>query len=332
MPAETATRSRRALLAGLLGGAAAGVLGQASRAEAANGDTVKVGQSHGGSGVTQITSSASAIKGKSTGATGLVGETTLVTGFGVNGISTGSGSNRVGVRGSAAGTNGTGVLGVASRGVLGQSGGANGVGVVGKNTATSGTGSGIRGFAFSPSGQGVYAENSAASGAGTALHAKSSTDTTALVESVSGNANAVGLKASADGTGVEGKGRVGVSGEADSNASSTGSGAHGVSGVANKADHFGGFFTNLLGPGLGVRGRVLLQDVSGKSTIDEGSDSVTVTPFLSTVSSFQLVIATLQSDAGGPTVERVSVGSGNFTIFLTANAAQSCTVGWLILG
>ena len=99
---------------------------------------------------------------------------------------------------------------------------------------------------------------------------------------------------------MEGKGRVGVSGQADSIASSTGSGATGVSGVANKADHFGGFFTNSLALGPGVRGRVLLQDVSGKSTIDEGSDSVTVTPVLSTVSSFQLVIPTLQSDAGRP--------------------------------
>ena len=243
----------------------------------------------------------------------------------------GSGSNRVGVRGSAAGTNGTGVLGVASRGVLGQGGGANGVGVVGKNTATSGTGSGIRGFAFSPAGQGVYAENSAASGAGTALHAKSSTDTTALVESVSGNADAVGLKATADGrawkarvarwacsgrrTTPHGSG-LRVRGFAGSDNHIALSGTHSGTGIA--LETIGGISTNS----------------AGKTTIASGSSSVTVTPTQAPVGANTLVVATLQSDPGGTqTVSRVYVNAGadNFAIRLTASAGQECTVGWVVL-
>ncbi len=73
------TRSRRGLLAAALGGLGALVADGLIRpraAEAANGDTVKVGQAKSGSALTSITSSASGFKGKSTGSglSGVIGE------------------------------------------------------------------------------------------------------------------------------------------------------------------------------------------------------------------------------------------------------------------
>jgi hypothetical protein len=44
------------------------------------------------------------------------------------------------------------------------------------------------------------------------------------------------------------------------------------------------------------------------------------------------VVATLQSDpGGGRLLSRVDVGTNNFTIRLTGNTTQACTVGWILV-
>ena len=114
-------RSRRGLFAAALGGLGALVADRLIRpdaTDAANGDTVKVGQAKSGSALTSISSSSSGFKGKSTGTglSGVIGESTSGTGFGVNGFNNASGGT--GVRGGG-GSNGIGVYGIGPRGVVG---------------------------------------------------------------------------------------------------------------------------------------------------------------------------------------------------------------------
>jgi len=148
-----ATKSRRALLAGALGGlgaVAAAAVGRVSPVRAANGDTVTVGNSFNGTANTTIsTTSASAWIGNSsaTGADALLGNATALTGsaWGVRGISqsaTGSG-----VVGQAASTTGS------NYGVQGSSSSHSGIGMFGTSPGT-----GVRGESFG-AGTGVVASN-----------------------------------------------------------------------------------------------------------------------------------------------------------------------------
>lgn len=131
-------RSRRALLLGGIGGLAAlaaSALDRSPVARAANGDTVKVGQSHSGGAATSIQSSATAIVGSTTASSG----------------------KRAGVLGKASPGNGRGVMGQGPFGVVGQTGASSGVGVMGlangssavgvlgKNNATTNESAGVRG-------------------------------------------------------------------------------------------------------------------------------------------------------------------------------------------
>ena len=330
MSAGTETRSRRSLLVGMLGGVAASTALAPDRAEAGSGPPpVKLGQSNSASSLTSISSSTTAFKGNSTGATGLLGQTSSGSGFGVNGINTGSSGNRIGVRGSAA-TNGIGVYGIAPRGVFGDASAPNGTGVVAQNSKTTGSGAGLRAFAFAPQADAVSAENSADGGSGRAIHATSSTDTTVRVENVAGDPSAVGLVVSSTGSGVESKGRLGLFGQTDT--TNTGFSA-GVRGVADKPNHRGGSFLNsdATGFALEAEGGVKVAGAAGKATIGAGEDSTTVTPG-APVRTSSIVLATLQSDpGGGETLARVVVGATNFTIHLTGDATTQCTVGWMIL-
>jgi hypothetical protein len=130
---ESKSASRRALLAGALGGlgaVAASAIGRGNPVRAATGDPVTVDGSFSGSGNTQIT-------------------TVGTSGF--RGISSDAGANAVwGVATSAVG---------GAWGVLGESSSTSGIGVVGIAHNASGTNYGVYGNATSPAGAGVLAVN-----------------------------------------------------------------------------------------------------------------------------------------------------------------------------
>jgi hypothetical protein len=120
---EPKAPSRRALLAGAMGGIgawAAAAIGRASPTHAANGDPVLVGGSHSGTGATSITNSGSPIA-------------------------------FIGV--STAATNDT-------TGIFGQANGSTGRGVLGFAPATSGANYGVWGQSNSPDGRAVFGWNS----------------------------------------------------------------------------------------------------------------------------------------------------------------------------
>jgi hypothetical protein len=131
---ESKPPSRRALLAGALGGLgalAASAIGRASPVQAANGDPVVVGGTHTGTGITQI---------QATGGSAFHGLSTFNGGAGLIGSAL-----------SATETN---------YGVLGQSAGSTGFGVYGYAYAASGTTVGVLGRSSSPSGVGVQGQSS----------------------------------------------------------------------------------------------------------------------------------------------------------------------------
>lgn len=134
--------SRRALLAGVVGGIGAwvvGAIGRTSRAQAANGDVVHVGDTLTGTVTTKITNSTSGeyglwgaapngsgLRGTSTAGPGVRGDSTSSNGIfgistdgdGVNGFSTGSN----GILGSSAASGRAGVLGQSTNGASGVEG------------------------------------------------------------------------------------------------------------------------------------------------------------------------------------------------------------------
>ena len=327
-------RSRRGILAAAVGGlgvVVANALGRPIQVDAANGDTVKVGQAKSGSALTQITSSSSAFKGRSTGSglSGVIGESTSGTGFGVNGFNNASGGT--GVRGGG-GPSGIGVYGIGPRGVVGESTGTAGFGVVAKSSATTGSGNGLRALALAPGAEAIYAENSAPGGSGHAINAIASTDMVVKVENVSGlTATNVGILSKALNQGVWGTGKEGVYGDTGSTPDSV-SDAVGVKGEANATNHLGGHFRNRNNNGfaLRVQGGLRLEGAGGTVFVAAGESSATVTPTIP-FRTTSFVIATVQSAAGAPPVARVAIGVSSFTIHLTGNApAGGVTVGWIM--
>ena len=158
------TPSRRALLAGAVGGLgalAAGAIGRASPVRAAPGDAVTVDGNFTGAGTTRITT---------TGTSGIRGDSSSTSADAVSGVATAATGPAWGVRGQSSSVSGRGVVGEAGAstgstiGVLGQSGSTTGTGVQGHAYALSGATIGVRGQADSPAGVGVHA-----SGAGFAL-------------------------------------------------------------------------------------------------------------------------------------------------------------------
>jgi len=126
---QSATRSRRALLAGALGGLgaiAATAVGRVSPVRAANGDPVLVGQSQSGISATSLSS---------TGSPGLIVSSSFTPGG-------------TGLRGFTGAEQGIGVQG------LGH--GAEGIGLDGQATAAAGANYGVMGQSASPAGAGLF--------------------------------------------------------------------------------------------------------------------------------------------------------------------------------
>jgi hypothetical protein len=159
---DSGGNSRRAVLAGALGGIgawAASAIGRASPVRGADGDPVLVGALNSGAGDTRISTTGDAgLVGISTNddgtgligwanhptgsTTGVMGEAWAPAGFGVTGHAWAETGNATGVWGTTSSSAGRGVLGVAlhnrgtTYGVVGQSLSRAGIGVLGEATAT----------------------------------------------------------------------------------------------------------------------------------------------------------------------------------------------------
>jgi hypothetical protein len=140
--------------------------------------------------------------------------------------------------------------------------------------------------------------------------------------------------------------KTGVYGLATQDTSSRGvvgqsTAGRGVNGLATSGLGVRGYATNgvglsgeaLTGYALRTKGRVRLDKSAGIATVLSGTSTKLVTPGID-LTSTSAVIATLNGDAGGATVERVTIDTAadTFTIILTGNAAASVKVAWLVLG
>lgn len=297
MDESTERRSRRQMLVGGLGAAAAVVLarfGSPDRAAAANGDAVTVGGTFNGDEATTILNTADgsaeyAIVGSGTGATN-----------GVRGMSN-----------SGSGVEGTSQVGV---GVHGRTGNALSVGVLGN-----------AGNATVPSGDldsGILGISGIGSELSTGVWGVSNTGTGVYG---SGPTGVVG-----DGDwGVYGTGGVGVAGD-------VGVGGTGVYGFAGSAaapiptanvgvEARAGATAQLA---LNVVGRAKFSR-SGRTLIGAGKSFITIS--LTGVTSSSLVFANLYSYRAGTYVIAATPVSGSFTIRLNRALASSAYVVWFVL-
>jgi hypothetical protein len=140
--------------------------------------------------------------------------------------------------------------------------------------------------------------------------------------------------------------KTGVYGLATQDASSRGvvgqsTAGRGVSGIAASGLGVRGYATDgvglsgeaLTGYALRTKGRVRLDKSAGITTVASGTSTKLVTPGID-LTSTSAVVATLNGDAGGATVDRVMIDTAadTFTIVLTGNTSASVKVAWLVLG
>jgi hypothetical protein len=337
-----ASRTRRGLVAGTLGGLAAVVgtaIGRPTPASAeTDPDALHKNVNNSTTAATSVTCS---------GATS------------IRAISTGGGTNKSGVFAQASGTNSRGVTGVGVTGVIGQSnasagrgvtglaGGSTAAGAFGEATSTSGSPRGTFGRSMAPNGIGARGENLATSG--NAYGVFGTTDSPAGVgvrgehgPNTGDGAGVSGVASSPDATGVEGfntatsgfgigvfgqsrspTGRgisgfhnagsgagAGVEGETASTQgvgvfghADAATGGTGVLGSASHASAVGGSFR-------GSGGAIALQasgpvqfSTSGIATIPAGSDNVVVSPGVD-INSTSKILCTLMTNPGGETTLR----------------------------
>jgi hypothetical protein len=325
----TAPRSRRAILAASLGGAAAFVanaLSRATPAEAANGQTVTVGGNFSGTTATRIgTTGDHGFWGSSPDHVGVVG--TSIDSWGVDGESTngwgvsGYSAVEIGVRGESAGS---------LHGVAGVSAGGNGVFGTGPGAGVYGdTAGGIGVVGASNSGFGVRGSSNAAAGVvGASPYA--SLGNVPVNTGVYGVSKVDGSSRGVVGETTSGRGVNGIaqSGRGVQGQATSGRGVYGYASTGTA-----GYFERQAGQsGTALRavGPVKFDNCSGLATITAGTNAVTVTPGID-LATTSAVVATLQGDAGGATaVKRVAVNATNntFVIVLTANSTATVKVAW----
>lgn len=346
---ETKSSSRRALLAGALGGIgafAAGALARVAPTRAADGQTVLVGNVHEGINATQITKTSenqSAILGYSSPSTGsgagVAGATLAESGSGVVGEAAHFDGPANGVKGSSASRAGTGVRGQATassgltRGVHGTASSPQGRGVFGNATAATGLTYGVYGSVVSPDGRGVfgygagsgrfgvYGQSNAPDGIGTTGHGYQDS-TGVLGYSGSGSAPPGRAATGVHGVAKQGSTSRGVVGESTS--------GQGVRGEATSGS--GLYATATSGYAIRGRGRIRLEKVSGVATIPKGATSVTVSPGVN-VTSGSFVLLTPKAKLGGRDLWYTTNATANtFTIRLSSGRSAGTKVAWLLLG
>ena len=308
-PTSTKSSSRRALLAGALGGigaVAAGAMAKVSPVRATNGDAVTVGGTFTGTSPTSITNSTGdgiVARNTSTGSSGLFAHATAATGatFGVFGRSDSIAGT--GVAGLAAATNGTGVKGTAS----------GGIGVNGISDLYIGV------YGSSNSNIGVYGYGAAA-------------DRPAIQGSAAGNSTGV---LGSSGASPDAQPKTGVYGYANQDAGSRG--VYGYSGKGHGVDGraWGGvgvYAKAQTGYALRTSGRIAADKVSGVATIPAGSTSVTVSPGVN-VTSGSFVLLTPQNRLYGRDLwYTTNPGADSITLHLSSSRSYASKIAWLLMG
>lgn len=339
----TTTRSRRSVLAAVLGAAAASVaaaVGRPRPAAAAENDPIVVGGEHAGAlsptGITTTTpfapgtpsaafyastttSGVYGLRGISTAAAGVRGEST--SSVGVHGKSTGG----TGVWGEGFSNSGVYATSVEYHAVVARAFAANrtavagevvqtsGIAITGAASNAAGTSIGVRGLSNGDQGYGVVGWSGG--GAVGVLGFSAATD-------------GVSVPAAPAKTGVYGSSSQGTSSRGVHGYSPSGRGVYGqaTSGV-------GVYASATTGYAIRSTGRVRLDKSAGIATLGAAATSVTVTPGI-VLTSNSAITATLMSDAGAVLVKRVSVNTaaGTFTVHFTASAPLGTKVAWHVFG
>jgi hypothetical protein len=351
--ADRGTRRRLlAGVAGVLGVAAAEVVGKAGSAQANTGDPVLQGVDNGypthrtaiftpnGNEFVQLADPGNAGLGSlgiyahgqdfgvyadvggsnATGVNGVGGGT----GSGVNGVGGSSGGG--GVHGFGGGTGGTGVAGFGAGfgGSSGSGDGVQGYGTGNGNGVTgtgAGTGAGLAGTGGSGNGAGVTGTGGATNGDG-------------VTGAGAGNGNGVtGTGGPSGGTGVSGVSAAseGVYGQSGAAASALQSVRNGVHGITDSVAGAGVLAENAAGgAALQVRG-VGAFSRSGVLTVAAGKSSATQTGVALTTAS--LVLATLQQNLSGVYVRAAvpKITGSSFTVYLSKAPTVSTKVAWFVV-
>lgn len=292
----------RVWLAGIVAVAAQAV-GRPLHADAADGDTVKVGRSFTGTRTTRIsTTGVPAIQGSATGGS-------------------------IGVIGRGSGPDAQGVVGVGPFGVVGQSGAANGRGVRGIALHTTGTGQpiGVFGTAKSPTGFAVFGRNDATAGEALGVMGETLSPNGYGVRGFNrtGSAQGVGV-GGAGATAVQGLGdEIGVSGFAFDE------GGIGVRGSVASTGIGGSFEAPNEGVALKADGPVQFSS-AGIATIPAGTKQATVTPGVP-VDGQSKILCTLIDDPGLSRLLYAQPGTNAFAIHMTQNVAGNVKVAWFVI-
>ena len=313
-PAEK--RTRRALLAGGLGGLGAWLAGAVTRPQPALATTdpaaVHKGVNNPTSAITTITCS---------GATAL------------KVVSPSGGSNRSGLFAQASGTSSRGVTAVGVTGVLGQSGATGGAGVFGLSTAISGTPAGVVGKANATGGIGVLGQNNATSGQAVGVKgtSKSHSGYGVFGSNTATDGDAYGVRAetsSPSGTAMRAV-HTPASGTGGAFVAVTNApNGFGIQAFANDGTALYGS-ADAAGTALDATGQVKFSS-AGIATVVLGASEVTVSPAV-TIPATAKILATVNSAQAVSVrnVERLS--STQFKIVLTAQAAASCDVAYFVI-
>ena len=363
-------RSRRALLAGGVGGLAAltaSALGRPLPARADDGDIVRVGYWLMAESTTILDNATNAeptLCGRGSFGDGLMGTSdasgrsgvyavnTDAGGYGVYGENkaTGSigslGSGTFGVRGHVRETgsgvrglspSGEGVYGTSSTGIGVRGGSTSGIGVHG----TSKSKAGVDGFSESATGvHGTSNQGSGVHGHGVAGHGVLGTSQAAASAGTVGHsrADSCGVVGFSSGAAVALPGappRTGVFGYANQDA-----GARGVCGQSGMGLGVCGISTNGIGVyaaasfgfALYSSGRVRFDTVSGVATIAAGKTSVVVAPAVD-ISATSFVLLTPRGDIGARRAWYTANATANaITIRVSSASTSAIRIGWLLLG
>jgi len=294
-PVTIKPNSRRALLAGALGGIgawAASVIGRASPAQAANGDPIYIGANNYGTSETRLGNTApSAVAFRADSGSG--------NGFGVIGTA----DNGYGVYGSAS----------TGRGVYGTSTNYRGV----EGTTTTGIGM----YGSSGSGEGILGTSDAANLS--AIRGYSGGNSTGLL-GTSGTPNpGAKPKTGVYGYAVQDAGSRGVWGYSRQGQGVRGQAANGV-GVYGRAW--------ATGHALFIHGRFKAEQISGVASIPAGSTGVTIDPGVK-VNAGSFVLLTPKANLGSRGLWFTTNPSANtFRIRMSSTRSANTQVAWLLLG
>jgi len=315
-PAPTPSTSRRALLAGALGGIGAAVAGTVAKVSPvrAEGEAMVVGGDYNDA------TTATILGNQSTAATVFLGQSTAG-GIGVYGYSNtnngvkGESVSSVGVRGISSSSIGVQGNSTGSTGVRGESVSASGVrGVSSSSFGVDGSSSGnagIRGYSNAADQPGILAWSAG--------------DSSGLL-----GASGISVPAAKQKTGVYGYAEQdnvsrGVLGESPAGQGVRGETATGVGVFATNSSGTAGY-------ALRTHGRVKMDQVSGTKSINAGLTSATVNPGVK-VSSASFVLLTPKVNLGGRDLwYTTNPTAGTITLHLSSSRSSATKIGWLLLG